>query len=46
MPEQIDASPEDLAKAMFALPVDHEWEYEKDAKQLVVVGPKMVADGE
>ena len=28
-PERINASPEELAKALFALPADHEWEYMK-----------------
>ena len=27
MPERIDASPEELAKAMFALPADYKWKY-------------------
>jgi len=27
---RIDATPEEMAKAMFALPADHQWEYEKD----------------
>ncbi len=29
LPPRIDASPEAIAKAMFELPRDHEWEYEK-----------------
>ena len=27
---RIDATPEEMAKAMFSLPADHQWEYEKD----------------
>ena len=27
LPERIDASPEDIAKAMLALPPDHKWKY-------------------
>ena len=27
MPERIDATPEELAKAMFKLPADHKWKY-------------------
>ena len=27
LPERVNASPEDLAKAMFALPPDHHWKY-------------------
>ena len=29
-PPRTDATPEELAKAMFALPADYEWQYEKD----------------
>ena len=28
-PPIVDATPETMAKAMFALPADHQWEYEK-----------------
>ena len=28
-PPRVDATPEVIAKAMFALPADHQWEYEK-----------------
>ena len=27
LPPRTDATPEELAKAMFALPADHEWQY-------------------
>ena len=27
MPERVDASPEELAKAMFKLPAGHKWKY-------------------
>ena len=27
MPERIDASPEEIAKAMLSLPADHKWKY-------------------
>ena len=27
---RIDATPEEMAKAVFSLPADHQWEYEKD----------------
>lgn len=27
---RIDATPEEMAKAMFALPADHQWEYQKE----------------
>ena len=26
---KVDATPEEIARAMFALPADHEWQYEK-----------------
>ena len=29
-PPRIDATAEDIAKAMFALPANHEWEYERE----------------
>ena len=29
-PPRIDATPEEAARAMFSLPADHEWEYQKD----------------
>ena len=28
-PPRVDATPETMAKAMFALSADHQWEYEK-----------------
>ena len=33
-PPRIDATAEEMAQAMFAVPADHEWEYEKS-------GPKV-----
>ena len=27
---RIDATPEEMARAMFSLPADHQWEYEKE----------------
>ena len=27
---KVDATPEEIASAMFALPADHKWQYEKD----------------
>lgn len=27
---RVDAQPEEMAKALFSLPADHEWEYEKE----------------
>ena len=27
---RIDATPEEMAKAMFLLPADHQWEYDKE----------------
>ena len=32
MPERIDASPEDIAKAMLSLPVDYKWKYLEEDK--------------
>ena len=29
LPPKVDATMEDMAKAMFAMPADHEWQYEK-----------------
>ena len=29
-PPRVDATPEEMAQAIFALPADHEWEYERD----------------
>ena len=26
-PPRVDATPEEMAKAMFAMPADHQWEY-------------------
>ena len=31
MPERIDATPEQIAETFLRLPVDHEWQYVKDA---------------
>ena len=31
---RVDATPEEIAKAMFALPADHEWQYEQDGGQV------------
>ena len=28
-PPRVDATPDEMARAMFALPTDHQWEYEK-----------------
>ena len=28
-PPRVDATADDMARAMFSLPADHEWEYEK-----------------
>ena len=33
LPPRIDAPPEAIAKALFSLPADHEWEFLKKAKQ-------------
>ena len=30
LPPRIDATPEGMARAMFALPADHQWEYERN----------------
>ena len=30
LPPRIEATPEQLARAMFAMPVDHEWKYTKE----------------
>ena len=35
MPERIDASPEDIAKAMFAMPEDHKWRYLEGEEEAV-----------
>lgn len=32
-PEPINATPEQLAEALLALPPDHEWDYLKDNKK-------------
>ena len=29
-PPRVDAAPEEIAKAMFALPSDYQWQYEED----------------
>ena len=29
LPPKVDATPEEMARAIFALPADHEWEYDK-----------------
>ena len=33
-PPRVDAAPEDIAKALFALPADHEWQYLKDGDKV------------
>ena len=33
LPPRIDASPEDIAKAMLSLPADHDWQYLKVDKR-------------
>ena len=33
MPPRIDATPEELAKALLALPPDYQWEYLKKQKK-------------
>ena len=30
LPPRVDATPEEMAKALFALPADHQWRYEQD----------------
>ena len=30
-PPRVDATPEEMARAMFALPAGHKWEYEESA---------------
>ena len=30
LPPRIDAEPEDIARAMFRLPADYQWQYEND----------------
>jgi hypothetical protein len=30
LPPRIDATPEEMAKAMFRLPADYQWQYEQD----------------
>ena len=32
LPSRIDASPEEIARAFFRLPADHEWQYDKTPK--------------
>jgi formylmethanofuran dehydrogenase subunit E len=34
-PPRVDATPEEIAKAMFALPADHQWEYEQGGERKV-----------
>ena len=29
LPPRVDVTPEEMARAIFTLPADHEWEYEK-----------------
>ena len=31
LPPRVDATPEEMAKALFALPSDHRWQYEQDS---------------
>ena len=30
LPPRADATPEEMAKALFALPANHQWQYEQD----------------
>ena len=30
LPPRVDATPEEMAKALFALPAGHKWQYEQD----------------
>ena len=39
LPPRTDATPEELAKAMFALPADHEWKYLGRGRRTTSVGP-------
>ena len=34
LPPRVEATPEVIAKAMFSLPADYEWQYEKDGGTL------------
>ena len=43
LPERIDATPEELAKAMFEWPRDHKWKYLEEAK--VASDSTLVAGG-
>lgn len=52
MPPRIEATPEQLAKAMFAMPVDHQWKYLKEEAaeyrcgscERVVTYPEVLSD--
>ena len=46
MPERIDTTPEELVKAVFSLPVDHEWRYMEKECPMPVVESVTVANGE
>ena len=34
LPPRIDATPEEMAKALFALPADHQWRYEQNGDRI------------
>ena len=38
LPPKIDATMEDMAKAMMAMPSDHEWQYEKGEGKIYQCG--------
>ena len=52
-PPRIDATPEEMAQAMFGLPADHKWEYKEsepeyrcvDCKQAVHYPDTLYSDG-
>ena len=52
-PPRVDATPEDMAQAMFSLPADHKWEYQEnepeyrcvDCKQAVHYPDTLYQDG-
>ena len=33
LPPRIDASPDEIAEAFFAMPADHEWKYVKESSE-------------
>ena len=43
LPPRIDATPEEMARAMFALPADHQWQYDSRTVYQCVDCEKMVA---